>query len=724
MRRFDKRIAIGVIVIGLICLAWLGATGGLIWSTLEPQDRASILNTLGTRVMFLIMMWGVSLFAVAFALRWLVAYFMTAPARLFEEAQVLLGTDVKRQLTPTGSIENRNLTGLINQLVQQREGLREEMDVRVQEAAQNTELEKNRLGALMSELTRSVVVCNLDGRITLYNNRARMQFKAMSQAPGAGGGAELIGLGRSIYGVFDRKLVTHALEDIQHRLQRGATAPSAQFVTTTNSGQLLRVQMAPVRAVREKENGQPVIRGFVMLTDNITKEFEAQSHQDHMMHTLTERSRSALANMQAALDVLEIPDIDTEMHERLLNVLREETNSLGNRLHDLKSNSTEELLSRWPLEDMLGSDLIDAAIRRINALDGPATIEPQVDDSIWLKVESFSMLQTIAYLAEQVHQVCGVESITIRLAKDDNRAHLDFCWNPLTADAESIATSWETAPITVAGEATGMTMQDVADRHSGACWFGRDPENNTVFFRFLLPLANPQEHLDATDLVRNESRPEYYDFDLFQSSDQSRSMEDAKLSELTFTIFDTETTGLNPAGGDEIIQVGAVRMFNGKVLQQETFDQLVDPKRNIPKETIPIHGIEPEMVIGQPTIDVVLPAFHTFAQDTVLVAHNAAFDMRCLQVKEQATGIVFDNPVLDTLLLSAVIHPNQESHRLEAIAERFNVNILGRHTALGDAMATAEVFQHLVPLLEEKGITTLGQAREASQKTYFARLKY
>ena len=84
----------------------------------------------------------------------------------------------------------------------------------------------------------------------------------------------------------------------------------------------------------------------------------------------------------------------------------------------------------------------------------------------------------------------------------------------------------------------------------------------------------------------------------------------------------------------------------------------------------------------------------------------------------------FDQPVLDTLLLSALVHPSQESHRLEAIAERFNVTIMGRHTAMGDAMVTAEVFLRLLPLLAEKGIHTLGQAREAAQKTYFARIKY
>jgi DNA polymerase-3 subunit epsilon len=80
--------------------------------------------------------------------------------------------------------------------------------------------------------------------------------------------------------------------------------------------------------------------------------------------------------------------------------------------------------------------------------------------------------------------------------------------------------------------------------------------------------------------------------------------------------------------------------------------------------------------------------------------------------------------VLDTLLLSAVVHPGQDSHRLEAIAERFNITVMGRHTAMGDALVTAEVFLRLVPLLADMGIHTLREAREAAQKTYYARLKY
>ncbi len=224
--------------------------------------------------------------------------------------------------------------------------------------------------------------------------------------------------------------------------------------------------------------------------------------------------------------------------------------------------------------------------------------------------------------------------------------------------------------------------------------------------------------------MRGESRPEVYDFDLFATSEQARELADRRLADLTYTVFDTETTGLDPAAGDQIIQIGATRIVAGKLRREDCFEQLVNPQRDVPAAGIAIHGLRPEMLVGAPIIDAVLPAFHAFATDTVLVAHNAAFDMRFLQLQQVPSGVTFDQPVLDTLLLSAVVHPQQASHGLEAIAERLGVAVLGRHTALGDAMVTAEIFLKLIPLLAERDIHTLGQARHAAQQTYYARVKY
>jgi DNA polymerase-3 subunit epsilon len=727
-KKTDTRLWWLLGISALVSLAWLGATIGLVGATLDDEGRATVWRLVGEQSVLLLLTWGVGMAAIAWALKRWFDHWVTPSVQLAEEAQVVLKTDVVRMLPLKGNAETQALAGLFNQLVAQREELRREMDSKVSEAAQGIEQEKSRLAALMSELTQSVVVCNLDGRVLLYNNRARMQFRALSQAPGVAGGAELIGLGRSIYSVFDEKLVAHALDNIRQRMQRGAGQPSAQFVTTTPSGQLLRVQMAPVRATTAQAlDAERELTGFVLMLDNITREFEAESAKDQVLHTLTEGSRSALANMQAAIDMLDFPDLEPAMRERFWGVVREETRSLSQRIGALEADSAMALKSRWPLEDMLGADLLNAASKRIEATANMPASVVEVDNSLWLKVESFSLLQALSYLSARLSDEFDVQFVQLRLglAQDSaGKAQLDLIWSGQAMSTETVM-SWEMDTIKVGAETTRITVRDVVERHGGAFWFERERVRHQAFFRFLLPLANPQEQEQAVAALQpGDSRPEYYDFDLFKTTEQTHALDDRLLSELSYTVFDTETTGLNPSQGDEIIQIGAARVVNNKLLRQECFEQLVDPKRSIPAATIPIHGISPDMVQGQPTIDQVLPAFHAFAQDTVLVAHNAAFDMRFLQLKEQQTGKVFDNPVLDTLLLSAVVHPNQDSHRLEALAERFNVTIVGRHTALGDAMVTAEVFVKLIPLLAEKGILTLGQAREVAQKTYYARLKY
>jgi DNA polymerase-3 subunit epsilon len=662
------------------------------------------------------------LVVIATTLRLLFRRYATAPARLLEQTRVLLAAPKAAPMNHIGTTETRALADAIFQLASQRDSLRDDVATQIAQASLSIQQEKNRLAALMSELTQSVVVCNLDGRIILYNNRARLQFKAMSPSPALAGGAELVGIGRSIYAVFDRQLVAHALESIRQRIGRGAGSPSAQFVTTTQAGLLLKVQMAPVRNVDISSTAADM-SGFVLMLDNVTRAFEEEHLRDQLLHGLTEGSRASLANIQAAVDMLAYPDLDADMRERFLTVVREEVSSMSGRITSMTQQATQGLKTRWPLEEMLGADVLLATQRRIEARSKrPVTLE-NLDTSVWLKVDSFSLTQALDYLAMRLVDEFDVRFFRLRLQVSGERAQLDLIWTGQAMSTETVM-SWEMDSMRFGAESTPLTVRDVVERHGGEMWFERERVRHEAFFRFLLPMASVQEQLEASQILQNESRPEYYDFDLFQALDQTSALDDRLLSELSYTVFDTETTGLNPSEGDEIIQIGAARCVNGKLLKQECFEQLVNPGRLIPAAGIPIHGITQDMVRGKPDITEVLPAFYNFAQDSVLVAHNAAFDMKFLQLQEKNTGLVFNHPVLDTLLLSAVVHPNQESHQLEAIAERLNVTVLGRHTALGDAMVTAEVWLRLIPLLQAMGITTLRQAREAAQKTYYARLKY
>ena len=707
-----------VVVLGL----WLAATIALVQSTFTPEETADVATLLAPRLALLVMMVGVLAGALMAAARWVYFHFVAPPSRLLEQARVLLQTDAQTTLHGQGNAEVRGLAETMNALVRQREQLRNEIAERVADGSRRVEQERSRLAALMSELTQSVVVCNLDGRVLLYNNRARLQFKGLSAAPALAGGAELIGLGRSIYTVFDRQLVAHALENIQQRLQRGAATPSAQFVTVTKSGQLLRAVMAPVR---DSEAADARFSGFVLMLDNITRDYERDSAQDQLLQGLTEGSRASLGNLQAAVEVLDDPGLDAAARERFLAVVRDEAQAMARRIQELAARSTQDVKTRWPLEDMLGADLVAAALRRIEAVCAVRTGTQEVDAALWLRVDSFALLQALSYLASRLVGEFEVRAVTLRLQSAGGRAQLDLIWSGQAMSTETVM-SWESEPMRFGADVSPLSVRDVMQRHGGEFWFERDRVRHQAFFRCLLPLAESAgdaEQLNAV-AVRHDSRPEYYDFDLFRASESQRALDERRLVELSYTVFDTETTGLEPAAGDQIIQIGAARLVNGKLLRQEAFEQLVDPQRYRRAAGIAIHGTQPYLVIGQPTIDRVLPSFHAYVGDTVLVAHNAAFDMRFLQLAEGRSGVVFDHPVLDTLLLSAVVHPNQESHRLEAIAERFGITVIGRHTALGDAIVTAEVFLKLIPLLAAMGIHTLGQAREAAQRTYYARLRY
>ncbi|HET9822832.1 MAG TPA: exonuclease domain-containing protein [Burkholderiaceae bacterium] len=646
---------------------------------------------------------------------------LRAAARLAEEAQALQAGDARRTLASDGAPQVQALAVVLNRLLAERAGLREDVAAQVQAASRSVEQERNRLAALMAELTQSVVVCNLDGRILLYNNRARWQLRALSAAAALGGASELVGLGRSIYALLDRALIAHALDSVQQRLARGAAHPSAQFVTGTHSGQLLRVQLAPVR-----EAGTPAdaaLDGFVLMLDNVTRDFAAESERDRLLHALGEGSRASLGNVQAALEMLDFPDLDAATRERFMGVVRDEVRSMAQRLQDLARHSTQAMKTRWPLEDMLAADLVAAACRRIEAAAGCRAAAGEVAEGLWLQVDSYSLIQALASLAARLVDEVEVRLVRLRVAPGDGHARLDLVWQGPSISTETVI-GWETEPMRTGGQSVALTVRDVVERHGGEFWFERDRARGEAFFRLLVPLAAAAEPIEAAALLRGQSRPEVYDFDLFRSTPQARERAQQRLVELAYTVFDTETTGLAPAAGDEILQIGATRIVAGKLRREDCFEQLVDPQRDIPPAGIPIHGIRPEMVAGAPTIDEVLPAFHAWAADTVLVAHNAAFDMRFLELKQARTGVVFSQPVLDTLLLSAVVHPSQASHGLEAIAERLGVPVLGRHTALGDAMVTAEVFLKLIPLLAEHGIHTLGQALEASQRTYLARVSY
>lgn len=220
----------------------------------------------------------------------------------------------------------------------------------------------------------------------------------------------------------------------------------------------------------------------------------------------------------------------------------------------------------------------------------------------------------------------------------------------------------------------------------------------------------------AAQIAPDAARPLVYDFDLLETPGD-HAMEERPLSDLCFVVFDTETTGLLPHK-DEIVQIGAVRLLRGRIIEGEVLDMLVDPGMPIPPGSTRVHGVSDAMVKGAPDITVAGKAFHDFARDAVIVAHNAPFDMAFLRRHAGRIGVSWDHPILDTVLLSAVVFGAAETHTLDALCDRLGVVIPEalRHTALGDAQATGEVLCKLLPMLEARGLTTFGAVIAETRK--------
>ena len=193
--------------------------------------------------------------------------------------------------------------------------------------------------------------------------------------------------------------------------------------------------------------------------------------------------------------------------------------------------------------------------------------------------------------------------------------------------------------------------------------------------------------------------------------DDALIIEDANNKPLTqsFVVFDIETTGFSNTN-DKITEIGAVKIENFKVVDK--FSELINPQKDISYKIQELTGITNDMVADKPTIEEVLPKFIEFIGDSVLVAHNAEFDMGFIAEKCRQQNIKFNNKSVDTLTLARVLLPELKRHRLNIVAKALGVQLLNHHRAVDDAQATALIYIKFLEMLEKKGATTLSEVNE------------
>ena len=182
----------------------------------------------------------------------------------------------------------------------------------------------------------------------------------------------------------------------------------------------------------------------------------------------------------------------------------------------------------------------------------------------------------------------------------------------------------------------------------------------------------------------------------------------------SFVVFDLETTGFSPAVHD-IIEIGAVRMEKGKITDR--FSAFVNPQVPIPPRIETLTGITDEMVLDAPVIGQVLPAFLSFCEGAVLVAHNAPFDMGFLKAGCERLHLQADFTSVDTVGIARVLMPSLNRYKLDTVAKALGVPLNHHHRAVDDAECTAHIFEHFIRMWEERGVTDLDQMNEAGRSS-------
>jgi DNA polymerase-3 subunit epsilon len=558
------------------------------------------------------------------------------------------------------------------------------------EAAAEAEAQKARLEALLRDLDEAVILSTRAHRIVLLNRRAAELL----------GGAGEVGLGRPLSGVLATAPLDHALERLTRERARAgaggeAGAATTTAVVTTPDGQ--RTFRARVGLVEGPE-GAAGAGGYVVTFRDITAEMTDHAARDRLLADALDLARRVAANISTTLDVaMTTPDLGVADLRRLEEAAAAEAFRLSAKVRELTEAREAEVAVHWPMDDVLTSDLFESV--RLRAPEGSVVPE---GPALWVQCDSLSVSALLAHLVTRLG--AGTDGpLRLMAGTERNRLFVDLAWEgaaPAIRDLEAwLAEPLEAAP----GRLTG---REILGHHHGDVW----PEamgSGSVRLRMPLPLSEGQ-----AGRAHLPDRPEFYDFGIDDTA--AGAITDTALAQLDYVAFDTETTGLEPRNGDEIVQIAGVRIVNGRVLAGEAFDTLVNPARRIPALATRIHGISEEMVTDAPAVPEALGRFRSFVEGSVLIAHNAPFDMAFLS--RDRHGVEFRNPVLDTVLLSAFLHDHTGQHSLDDLAMRFEVTIdpTLRHTALGDARATAEVFVRLLPLLASRGVTTLGEALAAS----------
>ncbi|TLQ40487.1 PolC-type DNA polymerase III [Ruoffia tabacinasalis] len=291
----------------------------------------------------------------------------------------------------------------------------------------------------------------------------------------------------------------------------------------------------------------------------------------------------------------------------------------------------------------------------------------------WIRLEGDMIPDN--FTSELYFRPRSVRKVTVpgredKAPADEKRVELHAHTNMSQLDATNSATDIVTQAAKWGHKAVAITDHAVAQAFPDAYWAGKKHGIKVIY------------GIEA--YVVNDGEPIAFN------------LRDEALDEATYVVFDVETTGLSSVY-DDIIELAGVKMREGEII--DTFEAFINPNKPLSAFTTELTGITDDMVKDAPTAKPVLEQFQQFCGDSILVAHNATFDIGFINKGYERVGLPqTDLPVIDTLELSRLVNPEYKSHRLNTLAKRYNVQLEQHHRAVYDSETTGYI---LMKLLEQ-----------------------
>ena len=206
-----------------------------------------------------------------------------------------------------------------------------------------------------------------------------------------------------------------------------------------------------------------------------------------------------------------------------------------------------------------------------------------------------------------------------------------------------------------------------------------------------------------------------YGVEAYLVPDKEKSVKNPRgqvLDDATYCVLDLETTGISITT-EKITEVGIMKVKNGEVIDE--FEIFVNPEKPIPQRVVEVTNITDEMVKDAETIDKVFPKILEFVGDSIIVAHNASFDVGFLKHNAKLLGYEFNNTYIDTLPLAKDLFPDLKKYKLGKIADSLGIEVDVAHRALADVDTTVKVFNVMLKKLKDKGINTVDEIDSATK---------